>query len=114
MDGQCHADADLGLLNCQRGKNLYQPPALMENSRDRIWRVVYGKRGPAVGLGEQVGARGTLVAGGGEVKVVVVLGVSPRPHFCSVLRELLLTSHPNLMAKAEGQEGPEKREGSEP
>lgn len=25
MDGQCHADDDLGLLNCPRGKNLYHP-----------------------------------------------------------------------------------------
>ena len=31
MDGQCHADDDLGLLNCQRGKNLYQPPAMRED-----------------------------------------------------------------------------------
>lgn len=46
MDGQCHADDDLGLLNCQRRKPLYQHPVLMQNLGGRIRRVLGGKRGP--------------------------------------------------------------------
>lgn len=60
MDGQCHTDDDLKPLNCQRRENLYQPPALLENSRDsrrrwvlvgkgRLWPSLPGSLEPEVG-----------------------------------------------------------------
>ena len=50
MDGQCHADDDLGLLNCPRGKNLYQPPAGSGG-------FGVGREGQVAGLAGQVGGR---------------------------------------------------------
>lgn len=76
MDDQCHADDDLGLLNCQRRKTLHQPPALTETSRSRIRRSWVG-RGRAARLAGQVGGGNRLVAEGGGVEVMRVSSQAP-------------------------------------
>lgn len=62
MDGRCHTDDDLKPLNCQRRENLYQPPALLENSRDRHRWVLVKKERPGAGSARQTGARDEVVA----------------------------------------------------
>lgn len=69
MDGQCHTDDDLKPLNCQRRENLYQPPALLENSRDSHRWVLVGKERQAAGSARQAGAKDEVVACGGKVEV---------------------------------------------
>lgn len=79
MDGQCHTDDDLKPLNCQRRENLYQPPALLENSRDSHRWVLVGKERPGAGSARQAGARDEVVACGGKAEVESTGAPKPPP-----------------------------------
>lgn len=70
MDGQCHTDDDLKPLNCQRRENLYQPPTLLENSRDSHPWLLAGKERPVAGSARQAGASDEVVTCRGKVEVV--------------------------------------------
>lgn len=85
MDGRCHADDDLGPLNCQRAKTLCQHPVLVQNLRGRIRRVLGGKKGQVAGFAGP-GWRRKQVSGGRRRSACtesLFPGTQPHPAVCS-------------------------------